>query len=122
MAFQFQGFDHIQLSAPVDSEEKARAFFSDILGMNEIPKPDNLKKRGGVWFEVGTQQLHIGIQKDFSPAQKAHPAFQVKNLDGLREQLIQNDIDVIDDEPLEGANRFYVQDPFGNRIEFLERI
>ncbi|SDZ14133.1 VOC family protein [Thermoactinomyces sp. DSM 45892] len=122
MAFQLEGLDHIQLAAPADSEETARTFFSDILGMNEIPKPDNLKKRGGVWFSVGAQQLHIGIQKDFSPAKKAHPAFQVKNLEGLREQLIQNDIVVIDDEPLEGANRFYVHDPFGNRIEFLERI
>ncbi|MDQ0416689.1 catechol 2,3-dioxygenase-like lactoylglutathione lyase family enzyme [Croceifilum oryzae] len=122
MTFQFQGLDHIQLAAPAYSEEKARAFFGNILGMNEIPKPDNLKKRGGVWFAVGTQQLHIGIQKDFSPALKAHPAFQVKNLDGLREQLIHNEIVVIDDEPLEGANRFYVQDPFGNRIEFLERV
>ncbi|SFX56901.1 Catechol 2,3-dioxygenase [Thermoactinomyces sp. DSM 45891] len=122
MAFQLEGLDHIQLAAPADSEETARTFFSDVLGMNEIPKPDNLKKRGGVWFSVGAQQLHIGIQKDFSPAKKAHPAFQVKNLEGLREQLIQNKIEVIDDEPLEGTNRFYVHDPFGNRIEFLERI
>ena len=118
----FVGIDHIQLAAPKDSESEARNFYGKILGLKEIPKPDNLAKRGGVWFEVGRQQLHIGIQLDFSPAKKAHPAFEVNNIQTLHERLQKYNVNVTEDEPLEGAKRFYVHDPFGNRIEFLERL
>ncbi|WP_090395951.1 VOC family protein [Natribacillus halophilus] len=119
MAILYKGIDHVQLAAPEGCEEKARGFFGDILGMSEIAKPENLARRGGVWFECGTQQLHIGIQKDFQPAKKAHPAFHVENLEHLRENLEHNNIEVKEDEPLKGAQRFYVNDPFGNRLEFL---
>ncbi|MCL6445877.1 MAG: VOC family protein [Alicyclobacillus sp.] len=122
MSYSFSGIDHVQLAAPKGSEDEARKFFVDILGMVEIPKPANLAKRGGVWFQVGTHQLHIGIQDDFVPAKKAHPAFHVNNLEAFRERLVKRGVKVKEDEPLEGANRFYVDDPFGNRIEFLERI
>lgn len=90
--------------------------------MEEIPKPENLAKRGGVWFRCGTDQLHIGIQEDFIPAKKAHPAFHVENLEELRDQILNQGIEVKEDEPLEGAKRFYVDDPFGNRLEFLQWI
>lgn len=122
MSFSFDGIDHVQLAAPKGTEDKARHFFVDILGMIEITKPVNLATRGGVWFQVGKHQLHIGIQDDFFPAKKAHPAFNVNNLDSLRERLIEHGIRVKEDEPLEGAKRFYVDDPFGNRMEFLEWI
>lgn len=122
MSFKFSGVDHVQLAAPEGCETEARKFFTELLGWTEIPKPENLRKRGGVWFQCGTHQVHIGIQKDFVPAKKAHPAFHVENLDALRSYLEQKGIRVIDDEPLEGAKRFYLADPFGNRLEFLEWI
>lgn len=120
MAFKFSGVDHVQLAAPQECEAEARKFFGELLGWTEIPKPENLRKRGGVWFQCGTHQVHIGVQKDFVPAKKAHPAFHVVNLDELWQYLVQKDVQVIDDEPLEGAKRFYLTDPFGNRLEFLE--
>ncbi|MFC4620021.1 VOC family protein [Camelliibacillus cellulosilyticus] len=119
MTFTYTGIDHVQLAAPKGTEELARHFFGDLLGMTEIPKPANLMKKGGVWFQCGAQQLHIGIQEDFVPAKKAHPAFHVENLEALREQLIKNNVPVKDDDELPGATRFYVDDPFGNRIEML---
>ncbi len=90
--------------------------------MQEIPKPRNLQTRGGVWFQCGRHQLHIGVQEDFQPSRKAHPAFRVQNLAALRKHLSEKRIKVIDAEPLPGANRFYIHGFFGNRLEFLEWI
>lgn len=122
MSFQFSGIDHVQLAAPEGCEPESRMFFVDLLGWIEIPKPENLKKRGGVWFQCGTHQVHIGVQKDFIPATKAHPAFHVQNINALRDYLIRKNIPVIDDVERadEGVIRFYLNDPFGNRLEFLE--
>jgi len=116
------GIAHVQLAAPPGCEARARKFFSGLLGLKEVKKPENLRKRGGVWFQVGSQQLHIGVEReqDFHPNKKAHPAFKVSNLLALRERLISKNVQVVDDEPLEGFDRFYVSDPFGNRLEFLE--
>ncbi|SDT34370.1 hypothetical protein SAMN05444162_3901 [Paenibacillaceae bacterium GAS479] len=122
MPYNFYGLDHVQLAAPEGCEAEARIFFNGLLGWTEIPKPDALRKRGGVWFQCGTHQVHVGVQKDFVPATKAHPAFHVQHLDELRSYLQQKDIGVIDDEARtdEGVIRFYLNDPFGNRLEFLE--
>lgn len=119
---EFVGFNHVQLAAPTGSEEKAREFFGRTLGLEEIPKPTNLQKRGGVWFRVGSQELHIGIEdpKNFHPNKKAHPALEVKDVRKLRRILDSKGIEVKDDEPLEHADRFYAEDPFGNRLEFLQ--
>ncbi|TDL71178.1 glyoxalase [Rhodococcus qingshengii] len=122
MPFIFKAIDHILLAAPKDSEDTARNFFKDILGFDEIEKPEELKKRGGVWFAFGKYQIHIGIEEPFSPAKKAHPAFEVENLEELKKHLITNGIDVIEDDKLPGAKRFYISDPFGNRIELLEWV
>ncbi|MDF2650381.1 MAG: Glyoxalase/bleomycin resistance protein/dioxygenase [Paenibacillus sp.] len=122
MSFEFLGIDHIQLAAPEGCEAEARLFFANMLGWAELDKPESLKKRGGVWFECGKNQVHIGVQKDFTPATKAHPAFRVVNIGALRARLLSNQVMVIEDDARneEGAERFYVADPFGNRLEFIQ--
>lgn len=124
MAFSFAGIDHVQVAAPVGCEGAARLFYSEVLGWPEIEKPEPLKARGGVWFLCGPQQLHVGVEPAFVPAKKAHPAFLVRGLEALRAHLLEKGADVQDDEARgnEGIRRFYVHDPFGNRLEFMEII
>ena len=114
--------DHLQLAMPRGREAEARAFYRDILGLHELTKPANLAARGGVWFQLGTQQLHLGIEGDFRPAKKAHPAFLVRDLAGLRVRLEQSGFAPYEDEPLDGYERCYVADPFGNRLELMEPV
>ncbi len=114
------GLDHLQLAMPPGREDEARAFYAGVLGLAELAKPPNLVGRGGVWFALGSQQLHLGVETDFHPARKAHPAFLVQDLAALREQLTQAGFAPYQDEPLAGYARFYVADPFGNRLEFLQ--
>lgn len=117
------GLDHVQVAAPRTEgvEEQARAFYGGLLGLKEIEKPDILKPKGGVWFSLGSGELHVGLEDAFTPARKAHPAFYVRDLDELRQRLERARIDIHEAEPLSGVVRFYVSDPFGNRIELLER-
>jgi catechol 2,3-dioxygenase-like lactoylglutathione lyase family enzyme len=112
--------DHVQIAAPAGCETAARDFYGSILGLKEIEKPPVLHARGGCWFECGSQQLHIGVEKDFRPARKAHPAFAVFRLDELREVLTARGVKVVEDDNLPGARRFYAEDPWGNRLEFVE--
>jgi catechol 2,3-dioxygenase-like lactoylglutathione lyase family enzyme len=114
------GIDHVQLAAPARCEEKARWFFGDVLGMRELPKPPELAKRGGCWFQCGQQQLHIGVEKDFAPARKAHPAFAVSDLEELKGKLTATGIAFRDDDSNPGVKRIFVEDPWGNRLEFVE--
>lgn len=113
--------DHVQIAAPPGCEEAARRFFGNLLGLREIEKPEPLRKRGGVWFALGEQQLHIGVETDFAPARKAHPAFSLPaaELDSLAERLEQAGIELNWDSSLPGQRRFYCQDPWGNRLELL---
>jgi len=122
MSFAFVGVDHVQLAAFEGCEEEARAFYGEWLGWPEIPKPESLRARGGVWFQCGTHQVHIGVQKDFVPATKAHPAFEVCNLEGLVRHLAERgaNVELDGSRETENVKRFYVNDPFGNRLEFLE--
>lgn len=113
--------DHVQLAMPAGEEEKARAFYNKVLGIEEMPKPPNLAKRGGVWFEQGNLKIHLGVDKDFRAAKKAHPALLVEGLNELAEKCRNAGYEVVSDEPLEGYNRVYVSDPFGNRIELMEK-
>ena len=117
---QFLGIDHVQLAAPPHNASLAKAFYSDKLGFKEIPKPDNLTLKGGLWFQIGKQQLHIGVENNFSPAKKAHPAFAVHNATEVRKNLELQEVEIIYGDELEGADRFYIYDPFGNRIEIIE--
>lgn len=120
MWFTFKKIDHIQLAAPKGCEEEARRFFTGILGLPEIEKPPLLKQKGGVWFTLGSYQIHIGVEEKFSPTKKAHPAFEVENLEALKEHLSEQGVSFVVDAELPGANRIYIHDPFGNRIEILE--
>lgn len=120
MSFSFKRIDHVQLAAPRGSEDIARSFYSRILGFEEVEKPEMLKKRGGVWFSFGENQVHIGIEEPFASAKKAHPAFEVENIEQLKNHLNHHNVEYILDDNLPGANRIYVHDPFGNRIELLE--
>jgi len=115
------GLDHVQLAMPRGAEEIARRFYTGILGLSEIAKPPDLAKRGGVWFALGEQQLHLGVEDEFRPARKAHPAVLVRDIDELRDRLTAADLSPIDDDSLPDHRRFYVADPFGNRLEFLEK-
>jgi catechol 2,3-dioxygenase-like lactoylglutathione lyase family enzyme len=116
--------DHVQVAAPrtPEAEAAARAFYGDLLGLPEIEKPDILKKNGGVWFSLGAGQLHVGLEEQFSPARKAHPAFLVSDLAAMRIILEAADVPNSDAESIPGISRFYVYDPFGNRIELMERL
>lgn len=111
--------DHVQIAIPQGGEFQARWYYGALLGMNEIEKPANLQARGGVWFQTANLQLHLGVDPAFLPATKAHVAFTFTDLNQVRERLMEAGIIIIDDEPLPGFERFYVADPFGNRIECL---
>lgn len=111
---------HVQLAMPEGGEEAARAFFCGLLGMREVAKPPSLAGRGGIWCEIGTLRLHVGVEPDFRPAQKAHPAIEVSGLADLADRLQRAGLDLRWDVDLPGFDRFYAADPFGNRIEFLQ--
>jgi catechol 2,3-dioxygenase-like lactoylglutathione lyase family enzyme len=112
--------EHVQLAMPPGREEEARTFYADLLGMAEVPKPAHLAARGGAWFEAGEVKVHLGVEEDFRPARKAHPAFVVTGLEELVARLRAAEHEVVEDELLAGWQRVYTADPFGNRIELME--
>jgi catechol 2,3-dioxygenase-like lactoylglutathione lyase family enzyme len=113
----FVAIDHVQLAMPAGEEESAQLFYRDLLGMVEIPKPPQLAKRGGCWFASGGVQLHLGVEKDFRAAKKAHPALRCFDYDGLTSRLRAAGVETKEDESVPGVRRCHVFDPFGNRIE-----
>jgi catechol 2,3-dioxygenase-like lactoylglutathione lyase family enzyme len=112
------GIDHVQVAAPAGCEPDARAFYGELLGLEELPKPEALAGRGGCWFQAGAQELHVGVEDPFTPARKAHPGLVVTDLDALAARLTEAGIDVVWDEAIPGTKRFHAVDPFGNRLEF----
>jgi len=114
--------DHVQLAMPPGEEDRARAFYRDVLGLVEVPKPAALAARGGVWLEAGSLKLHLGVEQNFRPARKAHPALLVHDLPALIERCQSAGYATTSDIPIEGYDRVHVADPFGNRIELLERV
>ncbi|UUU41654.1 VOC family protein [Streptomyces sp. NBC_00162] len=121
--------DHVQLAAPPGSEDRLRAYYTDVLGMTEISKPPLLAARGGCWFAAGPVQLHLGVEwgsprtesgGGFRPARKAHPGLRVTGIDAYAKRLEERGAEVVWDDGLPGHRRFYSEDPVGNRLEFLE--
>lgn len=115
--------NHVQIAMPEGEEDIARAFYINILGFTEIPKPSALIKRGGVWFQSENVQLHLGVEKYFRSARKAHPAFIVDELEPLLEKIQRAGYEWDESQPpLDGYKRAHVYDPFGNRIELMKRM
>ncbi|WP_457581982.1 VOC family protein [Ensifer canadensis] len=119
---QIVALDHVQLAMPAGMEDAARGFYEGLLGLTEVQKPLNLAGRGGCWFERAEARIHLGIDPAFSPARKAHPAFLVDDLSRLALRLEAAGVSITRDAPLAGYARCYVSDPFGNRIELMQRI
>jgi len=114
-----EAIDHVQLAIPPGGEEKARAFYADLLDLAEQPKPTELAKRGGCWFESGALRVHLGVEVDFRPARKAHIAFRVDDVAALAERARAAGFKVMEDQSLPDHERAFIFDPFGNRLEFL---
>jgi catechol 2,3-dioxygenase-like lactoylglutathione lyase family enzyme len=117
---RIRAVDHVQLAMPTGGEEEATAFYEGLLGIPRVPKPPHLERRGGCWFEDSAVKVHLGVETDFRPARKAHPALLVEDLPALVRTLRDAGRPVTDDEPLDGYDRAYTEDPFGNRIELME--
>lgn len=116
----FLRIDHVQLAMPRGGEALGRAFYTGVLGMREIEKPEPMRASGGAWFRSGAVELHLGVEPDFRPARKAHPAIAVADLDLLAERCAAQGVVPGWDSRYPGVRRFYLADPFGNRLEFLE--
>lgn len=112
--------DHIQLAIPEGEEDRARAYWAELLGLVEIEKPEALKSRGGLWFKLTGAELHLGVARPFHPARKAHPCFRVGELEALQAKLAEAGYTVQPDATIAGRNRFFTEDPFGNRIAFMD--
>jgi len=122
MSDWIQSIDHVQVAAPPGCEPEARRYYGELLGLRELIKPDSLKQQGGCWFaSANGQQLHVGVQHPFTPARKAHPAFAITRFDELRARMTELGAEVIDDSAIAGLRRFFSYDPWGNRLEFVER-
>ena len=117
----FKRIDHVQLCIPVGKENEARKFYTDIIGLTEIPKPNELIKNGGLWYQIADIQLHIGTENEINKS-KRHPAFEVSDLKAAKIVLETHNISIKEEIQIPGQNRFSFMDPFGNRIEFLEKL
>lgn len=115
------GIAHVQLAISAGGEDVARRFYGELLGLEELPKPETLAGRGGAWFRCGAQELHLGVEGPVAPSRR-HPALLTDELDALRARLDAASVPIQDDRQIPGYRRFYATDPFGNRLEFLEPV
>ena len=115
-----EGLDHIQLAIPSGGEAAGRAFWVDLVGLTEIEKPAELMSRGGLWLALGGAELHLGVEAQFTPAKKAHPGFRTLDTKALADRLSNNGTVINWDDTITARKRFFCEDPFGNRLEFLE--
>jgi catechol 2,3-dioxygenase-like lactoylglutathione lyase family enzyme len=120
--FAVTGIHHVQLAMPPGREADAEAFYAGVLGLTPTPKPEPLARRGGCWFRSTGVEVHLGVEAEFRPARKAHPAFRVSGLPALRQRLEAAGAPITDEPPLEGWRRLHTADPFGNRIELIEAL
>ena len=117
-----QAIDHVQVAMPAGQEDKARAFYNGLLGLPEQPKPPELAKRGGCWFESDRVKVHCGVETPFSPARKAHTGFLVSDVADLAARAKAAGYEVLEDTALDEVERVFIYDPFGNRLEFLKPL
>jgi catechol 2,3-dioxygenase-like lactoylglutathione lyase family enzyme len=120
MHFEIIGLDHVQLAMPAGGEEQAEAFYGGLLGFVRLAKPEPMAQRGGCWFQSGAAAVHLGVEADFRPARKAHPALLVRDLAALASRLIEAGVEVRPNPDQPAGAGCYVDDPFGNRIELLD--
>ena len=120
--FSIHALDHVQIAMPAGQESVAREFYGGLLGLTEKPVPASVAHLGALWFERGSLRVHLGIESDFRPAKKAHPAFLVERLDRLEEHLQRAGVTIVRADPIQGYRRFHIFDPFGNRLECVEPI
>ncbi|WP_301107506.1 VOC family protein [Sporosarcina sp.] len=117
------GLHHAQITIPVGTEEEGKRFYCGILGLAEKEKPESLKGRGGFWLEVGDQEVHVGTEEGFDRlTTKAHLAYQVDDISHWRSVLGRHDIQIIEGVPIPGFDRFEFRDPFGNRVEMIQKV
>jgi len=122
MSIRVVAIDHVQLAMPAGREAEAESFYCGVLGFSILPKPEPLAPRGGRWFASGAVQVHLGVEEDFRPARKAHPALRVDGFDDLVAKLEESGASWRWDLELPGVRRLYVDDPFGNRIEVIDNV
>lgn len=115
---EWRRIDHVLLTIPPGAESKAREFYGTVLGLSEMPKPESLREHGGLWFRVGDDELHLGVEAG-DDRSKRHPAFEVTDVEEMRAHLEAHDVETFDEPPIPGRERFSFRDPFGNRIELL---
>ena len=120
MEFEIIGLDHVQLAMPAGGEEQAEAFYGGLLGFERLPKPEPMAQRGGCWFQSGPAAIHLGVDADFRPARKAHPALRVRHLAALASRLEEAGVAVRPNPDQPAGAGCYIDDPFGNRIELLD--
>ena len=120
--WRFEGWHHVLLAMPPGGEEAADAFYSDRLGLEAVPKPAHLAGRGGRWYRGAGLELHLGVEEGFRASVKSHPAMRVRGLAELRRALERDGVGVTEDTQLDGHDRWYLTDPFGNRLELIEEV
>jgi catechol 2,3-dioxygenase-like lactoylglutathione lyase family enzyme len=113
------GIDHVQLAIPPGGEAAARRFYGEVLGLTEVPKPEAMRARGGLWFQAGPVQLHLGLEEDMRPSAKAHPALRVADFAAWRRALVDADCEWRPSDEIPGVERAHTRDPFGNRLELI---
>ena len=122
MSLGITSIDHVQIAVPKALEAESLKFYREVLSLPEIPKPEELRARGGAWFQIGSLQMHIGVDPDASPRSKRHVCFLVRDLSKAKADVIGHGVAIEEESVAEGLSRFFIRDPAGNRIEIGERV
>ena len=122
MSLGITSIDHVQIAVPKALEAESLKFYREVLSLPEIPKPEELRARGGAWFQIGPLQMHIGVDPDASPRSKRHVCFLVRDLAKAKADVVGHGVAIEEESVAEGLSRFFIRDPAGNRIEIGERV